>query len=186
MYSKVIEVNGIKLSYYESGIGQPLIFLHGNSQSSFTLKKIFKYYSSQYHVIAIDSRGHGKSERGETKYNIKLMANDVEEFIKLMNLKNVIIIGYSDGGNIAYTVAINNKDVLDKIVLISFLENRIILWLPGKYPEMYCVNGATEREMYFKIIEAFDEISALTLSYPVFWDSEINLMRPLNGWKIIR
>lgn len=47
------------------------------------------------------------------------MADDVNEFLKKKNLKNITMIGYSDGGNIAYTIAINNQNVLKKLVLIS-------------------------------------------------------------------
>ena len=51
----------IALSYLEKGSGQPLILLHGNGGSSKYFKKQIDYFSGDYRVIAIDTRGHGKS-----------------------------------------------------------------------------------------------------------------------------
>ena len=52
------------LNYIEKGCGRPLILLHGNGNSSRYFKKQVRYFSAKFRVIAVDTRGHGKSPRG--------------------------------------------------------------------------------------------------------------------------
>ena len=54
----------IELYYQEKGHGEPFIFLHGNGENGFYFQNQIDYYQSKYRVIALDTRGHGKSPRG--------------------------------------------------------------------------------------------------------------------------
>ena len=71
----------IALSYLEKGSGQPLILLHGNGGSSKYFKKQIDYFSGDYRVIAIDTRGHGKSPRGEKPFTIEQFAQYLKDFM---------------------------------------------------------------------------------------------------------
>lgn len=53
----------IELFYTEKGKGEPLLLLHGNGGSSEYFEHQIDYFAKEYHVIAIDTRGHGKSPR---------------------------------------------------------------------------------------------------------------------------
>lgn len=55
----------IRLYYEKAGDGEPLILLHGNGEDGTYFKHQMEYFSKDYRVIAIDTRGHGKSPRGE-------------------------------------------------------------------------------------------------------------------------
>lgn len=50
----------IKLYYQEKGTGEPLILLHGNGEDSSYFINQIDYFQNAYHVIALDTRGHGK------------------------------------------------------------------------------------------------------------------------------
>ena len=54
----------IQLHYREKGSGLPLILLHGNGENGNYFEHQIAYFSRNYRVIAVDTRGHGKSPRG--------------------------------------------------------------------------------------------------------------------------
>lgn len=97
--------------YYKdsSGSGIPILMLHGNAQTH----RIFEFYekklASEYRVILMDSRAHGRSKiRGteqKREFTITDMAEDVNAFLDLLQITNCILLGFSDGANIALEFA---------------------------------------------------------------------------------
>ena len=61
----------IQLHYIEQGQGKPLIMLHGNGESCDYFEHQIPCFSKEYRVIALDTRGHGQSPRGEKPFTIK-------------------------------------------------------------------------------------------------------------------
>lgn len=67
-------------------------------------------FSSHFRVIALDSRGHGKTVNSDNKLSYAQMADDVVAFAKALNLEKPSIFGYSDGGQIALDLGIRYPD----------------------------------------------------------------------------
>ena len=107
----------IALSYLEKGSGQPLILLHGNGGSSKYFKKQIDYFSGDYRVIAIDTRGHGKSPRGEKPFTIEQFAQDLKDFMTEKKIGKAKLLGFSDGGNIALSFALKYQQMIDQMVV---------------------------------------------------------------------
>lgn len=107
----------INLNFIEKGEGMPLVLLHGNGGCLECFKSQIEYFSNNYRVIAVDTRGHGKSPRGTMPFSIEQFAIDLKDFIDEMGLKRVILLGYSDGGNIALTFALKYPEYVDKLIL---------------------------------------------------------------------
>ncbi|RZK66123.1 MAG: alpha/beta hydrolase [Pedobacter sp.] len=116
---KYAELNGIKLYYEIYGEGEPLLLLHGNNSSIASFENQVEILSKKYKVIALDSRGQGKSTGDSTKITYELMAKDVNEFLQQLQLKNVNILGWSDGGNIALIVAMQYPDKVKKMAVMG-------------------------------------------------------------------
>ena len=76
-------MSDIQLNYIEQGQGQPLILLHGNGEDTTYFEHQIPYFSKSYRIIAIDTRGHGKSPRGERPFTIVQFAEDLHEFIEV-------------------------------------------------------------------------------------------------------
>ena len=68
----------MELYYQEKGAGQPLVLLHGNGEDSTYFKAQIEYFSARYRVIAIDTRGHGRSPRGTAPFTLKQFAEDLK------------------------------------------------------------------------------------------------------------
>ena len=107
----------IKLNFIEQGQGQPLILLHGNGENCDYFEHQIPFFSQDYHVIAIDTRGHGQSPRGEKPFTIKQFAEDLHDFMDEKGIGKAILLGFSDGGNIALTFALKYPERVDKMIV---------------------------------------------------------------------
>ena len=107
----------IQLHYIEQGQGQPLILLHGNGENCDYFEHQIPYFSSNYRVIAIDTRGHGQSPRGEKPFTIKQFAEDLHDFMDEKAIPQASILGFSDGGNIALTFALKYPERVERLIL---------------------------------------------------------------------
>lgn len=60
---KFIEVNGKRMAYVEAGVGEPIIFQHGNPTSSYLWRNVIPHLEDQGRCIAVDLIGMGDSEK---------------------------------------------------------------------------------------------------------------------------
>ncbi len=91
--------------------GHPLILVHGNGGSKNSLKEAAQYLANDYKVYVIESRCHGESsDPGEITY--ELMAKDIKEFCDALKLEKPFLVGHSDGGINALTVAYMYPELL--------------------------------------------------------------------------
>jgi len=118
---KYIEIDGANIYYEEiENVGKPiLLMLHGGFGNIQDFNLILPMFINDYHIVGIDSRGHGKSTLGTNKLTYKRLQLDVETIVNHLQLKNIDIIGYSDGGVIAYRLAAAKNISIRKIVTIG-------------------------------------------------------------------
>ena len=107
----------IQLNYITKGTGKPLILLHGNGENHAYFVHQIEYFSRNYTVIALDTRGHGKSLCGEKPFTIKQFAENLHDFLLEKNITKAHILGFSDGGNIALTFALKYPEFVDCLIL---------------------------------------------------------------------
>ena len=107
----------IKLYYQEKGNGEPLILLHGNGEDSSYFINQINYFKNEYHVIALDTRGHGKSPRGDEAFTIEQFSCDLYDFMQEHQISNAIILGFSDGANIAMKFAMKHPSMVKGLIL---------------------------------------------------------------------
>lgn len=107
----------MSLYYTESGNGEPMILLHGNGEDGTYFKHQIAFFSKKYRVIAVDTRGHGKSPRGGGAFTLKRFAVDLKHFMDDMGIKKAVILGFSDGGNIALLFTLRYPDRVKQLIL---------------------------------------------------------------------
>ena len=107
----------IQLNYYEQGSGFPLILLHGNGEDMTYFSNQVDEFSNIFRVIAVDTRGHGRSPRGEAPFTIRQFAEDLKCFMDGLSIEKAHILGFSDGGNIAMCFALKYPERVEKLIL---------------------------------------------------------------------
>ncbi len=101
----------------EQGQGAPLLLLHGNGESSDYFVHQLEGLSGQYRVIALDTRGHGRTPRGTAPFTIDQFADDLLAFLDQRKIERPHILGFSDGANIALAFALRYPQRVDKLIL---------------------------------------------------------------------
>ena len=103
--------------YIEKGTGFPLILLHGNGEDCGYFVHQMEPFAKHFRVIAIDTRGHGQTPRGEASFSIRQFAEDLLDFMNLHQIEKAHILGFSDGGNIAMFFALMHPERVEKLIL---------------------------------------------------------------------
>lgn len=109
----------IELNYKEFGQGEPIIILHGLFGTLDNWQTIAKKLSENYLVYILDLRNHGKSPHTEGVLSYHLMAEDVALFMQQNWIHSAHVIGHSMGGKVAMQMAIDNPDLIQKLILID-------------------------------------------------------------------
>jgi len=116
---KHLSINGADIWYAQwntGSSGAPVLLLHGGyGNSNYFGNLIPALVSKGYRVIAMDSRGHGRSTAPNTQITYHLMAADVLSLLATLKVPKVSLVGWSDGGCIGYDLAINHPEVLQRL-----------------------------------------------------------------------
>ena len=115
--------------YYETyGNGPPLLLLHGALESISSYSAIIPILAKKFKVIALDTRGHGKSTVDSTKLSYELYADDVFKFLDKLGLDSVNVLGWSGHTRlIAYSI----KD--SKLVIFKKASHDAPVEIPEKF-----------------------------------------------------
>jgi pimeloyl-ACP methyl ester carboxylesterase len=119
--SGIAPVNGVRLWYAEFGHGAPVILVHGGLANSEYWGLQVAVLAAHYHVIVLDSRGHGRSTRTDTPIGYDLMSSDVLGLMDYLHIRKSALIGWSDGAIIGLDIAIHHPDRLTR--LFAFAAN---------------------------------------------------------------
>ena len=112
---------GPTLHYAQQGdrSGEPIIFLHGYSDSWFSFSRVLPLLSSEYHAFALTQRGHGDSDKPECCYTLNDFAADVDAFMDALGIEEATLVGASTGALFAQRVALSYPHRVDRLVLVG-------------------------------------------------------------------
>ena len=96
-----------------------LILLHGNGEDMSIFEGHIEPLLPYYTIIAVDSRGQGKSSRGKQPLSYELFAADLFTLINKLQIGNFLILGFSDGGNTALELALRHQERIAAMILIG-------------------------------------------------------------------
>jgi non-heme chloroperoxidase len=89
--------DGVRLAYKEAGEGKTLLFVPGWSQTAEMFAPLTKDLSRDYTTLAIDMRGHGRSDKPSHGYRLARLAADLAEFVERRTLHDLTLVGHSMG-----------------------------------------------------------------------------------------
>jgi pimeloyl-ACP methyl ester carboxylesterase len=106
-------------TYGRSG-GTPIVLLHGGLYGYIEeFSELIGDLSKHRRVIAIATRGHGKSELGTKPFSYALFASDAFAVIRHETNKKVDVLGFSDGAITSYLLAAAHPDLVRRLVAIG-------------------------------------------------------------------
>jgi len=115
---KRFDTGEIKINYVVGpNNGHPLVLIPGQGADWTTYNKVLTPLSENYHVYAIDVRGHGKSDWTTGDYTFTSIGRDMTSFLESVVEEPAIISGNSSGGLIALWLAANRPELVKAIVL---------------------------------------------------------------------
>lgn len=111
----------VNLYYEDYGKGQPIVLIHGWPLSHRMWDSQLKILvESGFRVIAYDRRGFGQSSKPFSGYSYNTMASDLNDLIQALNLKKVILCGFSmGGGEVARYIGKYGTTNVSKTILIG-------------------------------------------------------------------
>jgi pimeloyl-ACP methyl ester carboxylesterase len=112
---------GVHLAYTEQGdrSGPAVLLLHGWLESARSFDRLRPLLPSSLRVIAVDQRGHGRSDAPMGGYDVDSLAADVEAFVAALGLHRVVLVGSSSGGYVAEQVAVRCPDRIAGLALVG-------------------------------------------------------------------
>ena len=113
--------NGVKIHYVAAGQGPLVVMLHGFPDYWATWEPLMAELQSGYRVVAVDLRGYDLSDKpqGVEAYAMPLLIGDVAAVIKAEGGASAVVVGHDWGAAIAWQVAINRPDLVNRLVILS-------------------------------------------------------------------
>jgi non-heme chloroperoxidase len=166
--SNITTKDGMNMYYKDWGSGQPIVFNHGWPLTADAFEdQMFFMASNGYRCVAVDRRGHGRSDQTWDGNDMDTYADDLAELINKLDLKDMILVGHSTGGGvITRYIGRHGTERVAKAVLISAVPPLIVKTdaNPGGVP-----------------IEALDGMRAgIQADRYQFWKDFCNLFYSLN------
>jgi len=169
-------IDGALLWYAEWGAhngGVPVLLLHGGSLNSNYFGLLIPVLAKHgYRVIAMDSRGQGRSARAQGPITYHMMANDTIALLDRLHIRQVSLVGWSDGGIIGLDLAINHPGRLHR--LFAYGANTDVSGVyanAGKAPTVIAFEARAKRE-YHELSPTPDDWDSFLAVMGHMWSTE--------------
>ena len=113
--------DGVKIHYASLGEGPLVVMIHGFPDFWYTWREQVDALSSDFKVVAIDTRGYNKSDKpeGVASYAMPLLVGDVAAVIRHLGRDKAIIVGHDWGGIVAWQFALNMPEMTSRLVILN-------------------------------------------------------------------
>ena len=108
-------VDGIALHYAVTGVGPPVVMLHGGLANADWWGLQVTALRASHRVILVDSRGHGHSTRDRRPFGYDLMADDVVALLDVLRVPRADVVGWSDGAIVGLDLAIRRPERVNRV-----------------------------------------------------------------------
>ena len=113
--------NGVKIHYAKMGSGPLVVMIHGFPDYWYTWRSQMEGLADRFTVVAMDQRGYNLSDKpaGVENYDMRLLVGDVLAVIKSVGQQKAIVVGHDWGGVVAWQVAMNVPQVVDRLIILN-------------------------------------------------------------------
>jgi pimeloyl-ACP methyl ester carboxylesterase len=112
--------DGVALAFEDTKTDlPPMVLIHGCGCDHSSLAAQIEFFRRSHRVVAVDLRGHGKSDAPHQDYTMASFAEDIMWLCDKLTLKKPIIVGHSMGGNVALELAARFPEMPSRVVMID-------------------------------------------------------------------
>jgi pimeloyl-ACP methyl ester carboxylesterase len=157
--------NGVKIHYASLGSGPLIVMIHGFPDFWYTWRDQMLALSDKFQCVAIDQRGYNLSDKpkGVENYGMRFLVGDVVAVIKSLGKDKAIIVGHDWGGAVAWQVALNVPQVVDRLIILNLPHPRGLNRELVHNPEQQKNSG------YARTFQEPDAASKLNLGQWIGW-----------------
>jgi 2-hydroxy-6-oxonona-2,4-dienedioate hydrolase len=123
--AQFLDVNGIHTRYYEMGEGEPMVLVHGEGWSGHSSANVWSkdipLFAMRFHVFAPDKIGSGMTDnpKDDNDLNIQGEVDHVYDFIRVMKLGMVHLVGQGRGGGCVFFLALQHPEIVRDLVIVD-------------------------------------------------------------------
>jgi pimeloyl-ACP methyl ester carboxylesterase len=203
---RFVKVNGLRIHYLDWGNDgkQPFLMLHGIGRVAHSFDHIAPRFKDNYHVMAIDMRGHGDSDWSpEGAYLVEDYVKDIEGFADQLKLQKMVLLGNSTGGRVVQVYAGLHPDRVARLIVEDVGPERTNEIASGfaRRVEQEANGWASEDELFASLRRTGGKVSDdLLRNYAHFgtkrredgrivWKRDPNLVKgfvPTELWRFVR
>ena len=111
-------IHGHKIYYAVRGSGPTLVFLHGGGDSGeHSFARQLDVFSEHHHIVAPDQVGQGRTPDVPGPLSYTAMMEDTAALLRMLKLRHVDVVGFSDGGILALMLAIRHPELVRRVVI---------------------------------------------------------------------
>jgi len=114
-----VSIHGHCVGYRRGGTGQKILLIHGLAGSSKSWDDVLALLTPHADVIAVDLLGHGESAKPSGDYSLGAYASGLRDFLSILGIDSVTIVGHSFGGGVAMQLAYQHPHLVDRLVLVG-------------------------------------------------------------------
>ena len=115
--SRYIDTGELRLHAVTGGYGPPLLLVHGWPQTWYAWRMLMPTLARDFSVVAVDQRGIGLSDKPQDGYDTGTLANDMVALMDALGHRRFAMYGTDVGMPIAYALAADRPDRLDRLVV---------------------------------------------------------------------
>jgi len=118
--------DGINIHYLEAGSGRPIVFIPGWTMPAWIWQKQIDEFSKHYHVIAVDPRSQGESDKPPYGHLPETRSRDYKELVDQLALKQPVLIGWSMacGELVKYVEQFGTDNIRGLVLVDGFLSDK--------------------------------------------------------------
>ena len=115
------ERDGVTLFYEEMGGGEPPVLLvHGwCCDHTYFAPQFNRFAHRGQRVVAVDLRGHGRSDKPHQDYTIQVFADDLASTCERLELAKPVVVGHSMGSIVSFDLAARCPDLPSAVVMLD-------------------------------------------------------------------
>lgn len=134
---RFVEIDGLRVAYFDEGRGKTIFMVHGNPVAGYVYARLMALLVADYRCVVVDLPGFGMSDKPaqESAYSLAWYIDIIKNFVRMLDLQDVVIVGHDWGGPIGFATAVSDPHRYSHLIILNTMTEAPmkimpIYWLP--------------------------------------------------------